>query len=208
MRNWSTSRLHIIWLWIKTELSAALSKTWQSYKCSWLPRCNQSAWARCVCVGLQHSRPRPAEPQPMLNATASHSPSRFEVDQQRLRTAQAGRWTSGALRSPLPVRRNASGPQPSGVNLSDCQAKYCKRLAITQTVKGHTQFPELFTQLDAPPPPQLPRIGWIKLVERGKAFKYPLPSCGCNSFRKQLMSAKHAAMQNIKKMKIYSQTHL
>lgn len=37
------------------------------------------------------------------------SPSRPEEDQRWLRAAQAGRWTSGALRSPLPVSRRASG---------------------------------------------------------------------------------------------------
>lgn len=46
----------------------------------------------------------------------------------------------------------APGLQPSGVNLSNCQAKYCKSLAITETVKGQMQFPELFTQSEAPPP--------------------------------------------------------
>lgn len=104
----------------------------------------------CVCVGLQFSRLHPAEPQLRLNAAASYSPSRLEEDQRQLRAAQARRWTSGALRSPLPVRRRAPGLQTSGVNLSDCQAKYWKRLAITETVKGHTQFPELFTQLESP----------------------------------------------------------
>lgn len=46
----------------------------------------------------------------------------------------------------------APGLQPSGVNLSNCQAKYCKSLAITETVKGQMQFPELFTQSEPPPP--------------------------------------------------------
>lgn len=140
----------IIWSWLKPELhTSALSKWWQSCECWWLPRCNQALWAWRACGAAAQFYP--AERQPRLNATASHSASRLEEDQRQLRAAQAGRWTSGALRSPLPVRQRASGLQPSGVNLSDCQAKYCKRFAITQTVKGHTQFPELFTQLEGPP---------------------------------------------------------
>lgn len=115
----------------------------------------------CLCG------PAALQALPPPDASASHSFCAPEEDQRRLTAAWAGRWTSGALSGALPVRRRAPGLQPSGVNLSDCQAKYCKSPAITETVKGHMQFPELFTQLEGPPP-ELPRIGRIKLVERGK----------------------------------------
>lgn len=110
----------------------------------------QPGRARCVRVVTLQALPCRAS----ATAECSSLPvtSHPEEDQRRLRAAQAGRWTSGALRRPLPVRQRAPGPQPSGVNLSDCQAKYCKSLAITETVKGQMQFPALFTQLEAPNP--------------------------------------------------------
>lgn len=95
--------------------------------------------------------------------------SPLEEDQRCLQAAQAASAEQVGLWGDL-CQSDGEGPQPSGVNLSDCQAKYCKSLAITETVKGQMQFPELFTQLEAPPPlSELPRIGRIKVGgERGR----------------------------------------
>lgn len=105
-----------------------------------------------VQPGTSRVCPRGSATLPALQSL-SHgwaTASRLEKDQRWLKAAKAGRWTSGALRRPLPVRQRAPGLQPSGVNLSVCQTKYCKSLAITETVKGQMQFPELFTQLEDP----------------------------------------------------------
>lgn len=147
---WEQSKGAVIWLRVRPEVRAAASERWRGWDETDRPAAARATGPRVSVFLCDTAHSKTAELRPRLNSAASHSPSHPEEDQQWLRVAQAGRWTSGSLRSPLPVRRRASGLQPSGVNLSDCQAKYSKRLAITQTVKGHTQFPQLFTQLEGP----------------------------------------------------------
>lgn len=58
----------------------------------------------------------------------------------------------------------------SGVNLPFSQAKYSKKHAITASVKGHAQFPGLFTQswrasLQPPPYPACNRMIWDSMIK-------------------------------------------
>lgn len=191
---WVEKILGPLWIMLrKPRLSDALQQRWWSWKRRSLSRCRQTTWNGSVCVGQRTFRLQLRS----LSRSWMLQPPTLPLTLKRISGGSELPGLGGEqvrlLRSPLPVRRRAPGLQPSGVNLSDCQAKYGKRLAITETVKGHTQFPELFTQLEAPHPffvPDLPRIGRIKMAERGRALlKYLLASCGFNPFTKQLKAA-------------------
>lgn len=131
---------------VDTGWNSAFLQRRLRHKCSW-PRFSQVILCSPAALQTVPCRICHGRKQKPPNLSLVRKRIRRGLELPGLGGEQVGLWED--LGQP---DGRAPGLQPSGVNLSNCQAKYCKSLAITETVKGQMQFPELFTQSEAPPP--------------------------------------------------------